>query len=405
MIPAITTLPGWNGLDSETILLQQLNRRQNTNRVMKANPQTGKVVTLLTERDDAWVDVVDELFWSSDKQTFTWISQRDGWRHVYRSIADNGDTERITSGDYDVIKLLHVDETEDCIYFLASPDNACQQYLYRANRTEPTWSELLRTVKVARFNTAFRPTDVPPWSPHLPPSVPHALNSSACRSTARSACWRTTPNCSRVSRRLDRADMEFFRVDIGGGVQLDAWCIRPPKFEPRSKYPLLVHVYGEPAGQTVLDRWGGSNYLWHLMLAQRGYVVMSFDNRGTPAPRGRAWRKCVYRKVGILAPQDQAAAVRTVLQRTSLPGSESGWRLGLEWRRFDDAERHVQISRISTRSAIAVAPVANQRYYDTIYQERYMGLPQDNADGYLQGSPINFAKQLQGNLLLDSRHG
>ena len=98
---------------------------------------------------------------------------------------------------------------------------------------------------------------------------------------------------------------------------------RPPDFDPQKKYPLLVHVYGEPAGQTVLDRWGGSNYLWHLMLAQRGYVVMSFDNRGTPAPRGRDWRKCVYRQIGILAPKEQAAALQAVLQRSLLPRSAS----------------------------------------------------------------------------------
>ena len=108
---------------------------------------------------------------------------------------------------------------------------------------------------------------------------------------------------------------EFFRVDIGEGVVLDGWCLKPPGFDPAKKYPVLVHVYGEPAAQNVVDRWGGEIYLWHRMLAQRGYVVLSVDNRGTPAPRGRDWRKCVYGKVGILAPRDQAAAMKALEER------------------------------------------------------------------------------------------
>ena len=178
----------------------------------------------------------------------------------------------------------------------------------------------------------------------------------------------------------------------------------PPDFDPKAKYPLLVHVYGEPAGQTVLDRWGGGNQLWHRMLAQHGYVVMSFDNRGTPAPKGRAWRKAVYRKIGILAPQDQAAAVKAVLKerpyldpkRVGVWGWSGGGSMSLE--------RDLQVSRpLSDRHRHR--PGRQPALYDTIYQERYMGLPGDNVEGFIQGSPINFAHQLKGNLLLDPRHG
>jgi dipeptidyl-peptidase-4 len=199
--------------------------------------------------------------------------------------------------------------------------------------------------------------------------------------------------------RLNRHPSEFFRVDIGDGISLDGWCMRPPEFDAGKKYPLLVFVYGEPAGQTVLDRWGGDNYLWHLLLTQRGYVVVSFDNRGTPAPRGRNWRKGVYRKVGVLAPQDQAAALRKVLQereyldpaRVGIWGWSGGGSMSL-----NAIFKYPELYKM----AISIAPVPNQRYYDTIYQERYMGLPADNPDGYLQGSPINFARQLRGDLLL-----
>ena len=152
----------------------------------------------------------------------------------------------------------------------------------------------------------------------------------------------------------------------------------------------------------MLDRWGGGNLLWHRMLAQQGYLVMSVDNRGTPAPRGRAWRKSVYRQVGILAPRTRPPPCKEVLQ-AALHGSRSRCHLGLERRRLDEPERHLQVPR-SLQTAMAVAPVSNQRHYDTIYQERYMGLPGDNVDGYTQGSPINFAHQLKGQPARRSRH-
>lgn len=189
------------------------------------------------------------------------------------------------------------------------------------------------------------------------------------------------------------------RVDIGHGVELDAWSIRPPNFDPQKKYPLIVFVYGEPAGQTVLDQWGGDRTLWHHLLAQEGYVVMSFDSRGTPSPRGREWRKSVYRQIGILASADQAAAVKSVLaSRPYLDASRVGiwgWSGGGSMT-LNMLFRYPEIYA----AGVSVAPVPNQLYYDTIYQERYMGLPTDNAEGYRLGSPLTFAHQLKGDLLL-----
>jgi dipeptidyl-peptidase-4 len=193
--------------------------------------------------------------------------------------------------------------------------------------------------------------------------------------------------------------IELFRVDIGEGVALDGWCLQPPVVAPDKTYPLLIHVYGEPAGQTVLDQWGGKGFLWHLMLAQQGWFVMSFDNRGTPAPRGRDWRKFVHRQVGILAPEDQAAAVRKVL--ADRPGLDPD-RVGIwGWSGGGSMTLNALFKFPKLyRTGIAIASVPNQRYYDSIYQERYMGLPQDNVDGFHNGSSINFAGQLEGHLLL-----
>jgi dipeptidyl-peptidase-4 len=198
---------------------------------------------------------------------------------------------------------------------------------------------------------------------------------------------------------LKPCSSEFFRVTISKGVALDAWCLKPPEFDPARRYPLLIYVYGEPAGSTVLDQWGGETYLWHCLLAQRGYVVMSMDNRGTAAPRGREWRKSIYRQIGILASEEQAAATRTILrerpyldpQRVGIWGWSGGGSMSL-----NALFRHPDLYRM----AMAVAFVSNQRLYDTVYQERYMGLPADNEAGYTNGSPITFAHQLQGDLLL-----
>jgi dipeptidyl-peptidase-4 len=200
-------------------------------------------------------------------------------------------------------------------------------------------------------------------------------------------------------KNLVEPPVEFFKVDIGGGVILDALMIKPKNFDATKKYPLLIHIYGEPAGQTVVDRWGFETTLFHRFLAQDGYIVASFDNRGTPAPKGRAWRKVVYGSVGVLSSKEQAAALQAVERTYSFidPARVAVWgwsgggtnTLNLMFRSPD-----------LYKVGMSVAPVADQRLYDSIYQERYMGLPQDNADGYKAASAINYAEGLRGKLLI-----
>ena len=381
------------------LLLQQLNRPQNTNRLLLADAETGKAKTILTEMDDAWVDVHNELKWLEDGKRFTWISERDGWRHVYLVSKSGVQVKLATPGAFDVVQLLHVDEEEGRLYFVASPDNPTQRYLYgirfdgtgleRVTPAESTGTHGYRISPDSRFA-------VHSWSSFDHPSKVELI-SLPDHKTVRDL--EKNEQLLKAVKKLKRSPAEFFRVDIGEGVELDGWCIKPPDFDPQKVYPLVIYVYGEPAGQTVLDRWGGSTYLWHQMLAQRGYLVMSFDNRGTPAPRGRGWRKTVYRRLGILAPADQAAALEKVIQDRPYVDAQRigvwGWSGG----------GSMTLSAILKypdlyKTAMAVAPVPNQRHYDTIYQERYMGLPSDNVEGFLKGSAINFADQLQGNLLL-----
>ena len=389
----------WAG-NSEELMIQQLNRLQNTNRVLLVpRAENSEIITVLTERDKAWVNVHDEMIWFQNGKHFTWISERDGWRHIYL-VSRTGDSIQLaTPGAYDVARLLKVDEAKEQLFFIASPENPTQRYLYRVNFDG---TNLQRVSPAKQPGThGYRISPNAKWAIHTYSTFnrPPVTNMIELRQHQEIRVLENNKKLRKNLKSIKRRPTEFLRIAIEDDVELDGWCIKPPDFDSSKKYPLLIYVYGEPAGQTVLDRWGGHNALWHWMLAQRGYIVMSFDNRGTPALRGREWRKQVYRKVGILAAQDQAAVIQKVIdQRPYLDAGRVGvwgWSGGGSMS-LNAIFKYPQLYK----TAISIAPVPNQRFYDTIYQERYMGLPKDNVEGFLQGSPINYADQLQGNLLL-----
>lgn len=389
----------WAG-NSDELLIQQLNRLQNENQVRVCDARTGQTRVILTERDAAWVDVrMEDIYRLNGGRSFTWSSERDGWRHVYVVSQAEQQVRLMTPGDFDVIQVEGVDEKGGWLYFAASPDNATQRYLYRARLDGSGRPE--RVTPAAQSGT--HTYDISPdglWAFHTYSSFETPPRIDLIRlpqHTAIRALSENTELQARV-RQLQRSPAEFFRVNIGDNVQLDGWMIKPPGFDATKRYPVLFHVYGEPAGQTVLDRWGGRNYLWHLMLAQQGYIIISVDNRGTPAPRGREWRKMVYRKIGVLASQDQAAAAREISRWPFVDSSRIGiwgWSGGGSMS-LNMIFRHPDLYH----TAMSVAPVPDMHLYDTIYQERYMGLPQQNEEDYQQGSPITFAEQLRGNLLI-----
>jgi dipeptidyl-peptidase 4 len=387
----------WAGPDE--LLVQRINRLQNTNRVMLASAKDGSTRTLFIDRDSAWLDVVDDVTWLDSGRSFLWVSERDGWRHLYSVARSDGSLTLLTPGEYDVISVIAPAPETSSVWFIASPDNATQRYLYRiplkggpATRVTPGTLAGTHGYDIAphgrfaihTYSTVDRPqiTDLVRLPDHR--VIRTLVDNESLRTAAESVSGGRT---------------EFFRLDIGGGVQLDGWMMKPRNFDPSRKYPLLMHVYSEPAGQTVLDRWGGGRMLWHHMLADMGYVVASVDNRGTPAPRGRAWRKIVYGSIGVLASREQANAVRALIRdypwldpaRVGIWGWSGGGSATL-----NAMFRYPDVYQVG----MSVAPVPDQRLYDTIYQERYMGLPQDNAVGYRDGSPINFAEGLRGSLLL-----
>lgn len=381
------------------VVVQQLNRRQNTLNVILGDAATGRVRTVLTERDSAWVDVVDEWDWLEGGRRFLWSSERDGWRHLYTVSRDGRDVRLITPGQFDVVSVESVDAAGGWVYFIASPENVTQRYLWRTRldgsgrpeRVTPATQPGTHQYDIApggrwalhsisRFDDPPR-TDVVALPDHR--SVRTLVDNAPLR--ARLAALKPTRS-------------EFTRVDAGGGVQLDAWVIHPPEEAAGRRYPVLFYVYGEPGSTTVNDEWDGSMYLFHRMLAQQGYVVASVDPRGTPAPRGRAFRKAQYRQVGVLNARDEVMAARSFARR---PFADSTRLAMWGWSGGGSTTLNAMLQFPGVfGTAMAVAPIADLRYYDTIYQERYMGLPQENPEDYRRGSAVTYASGLQGNLLL-----
>ena len=385
--------------DSRGVIFQHLNRLQNTNQLMFFDVARKELKTVFTDRDEAWVEVMSDYIWLNQGKSLLWLSERDGWNHVYEISLEGRPVRQVTSGQFDVISLSGLDEKRGWLYFIASPDNATQRYLYRVSLKHSSKLERITPVSLSGTHSYQMSPDcsyaIHTYSAFDSPPLVDLVKlprHQVLRPLAGNESLRAKVNA------LKRQPVEFFKVDIGEAV-LDGWCLKPPDFDEKKNYPVVVYVYGEPAAQTVLDRWGGNSYLWHLLLAQKGYVVISIDNRGTPAPKGREWRKCVYRQVGILAPADQAAALKELIKKW--PWADKN-RIGVwGWSGGGQMTLNAMFKYPDLyRTGIAVAFVSDQLLYDTIYQERYMGLPSDNPDGYREGSPIHFAGNLKGNLLI-----
>lgn len=383
--------------NSKELLLQRLNRLQNRNAVMIADAATGKARTVYTDRDEAWIEVrFGFTDWVEDQ--FTYVSERAGWRQLYL-VSRAGEAKKVTRGNFDIIRMLKLDAANGIAYFTASPKNATERYLYRIN-LDGTGLKRLSPAK-QRGSHSYSISSDAKWAVHTFSSI-HSPPVTQLIKLSTHEPVRTLEDNVALRKKvaaLAQPKREFFQIDIGDGVKVDAYAVLPPNLDCSKKYPLFLYVYGEPAGQTTVNRWSGPGGIWHWMLAQQGYVVMSIDNRGTTAPRGNVWRKSIYRQVGILASKDQAAAVRQVLKDRPYLDADRvgvwGWSGGGSMT-LNALFRYPELYH----AGISIAPVPNQLLYDTIYQERYMGLPDDNKEGYKNGSPITFAKNLKGKLQL-----
>ena len=388
--------------DAHTLAIQQLNRLQNQNDLLLADARTGDVRHVFRDSSRTWVELMDDVPWIDGGRAFLWLSERDGWQHIYRVSREGGDPKLITRFEGDVIELGGIDESRGLVYFIASPHDATQRYLYRA------------TLDGTGAPQQVTPPSLPGTHAYdIAPRGAFAFHTYSRLEQPPTVRLVTLPDHREVRALTDVSALrekvtsftggkpiaELFKVDIGSGVTVDGWMMKPAQFDATRRYPTIVFVYSEPASQTVTDRWGGSRTLFHRALADAGYIIVSVDNRGTPAPKGAAWRKVVYGSVGDLSSKEQDAAIRTLASQHAFIDRE---RIGVwGWSGGGSATLNAMFRFPETyHVGVAVAPVPDQRLYDTIYQERYMGLPSDNGEGYRLGSPINFADGLKGKLLI-----
>jgi dipeptidyl-peptidase-4 len=394
--PNNTYIPEMGWADAGHVLLQHMNRLQNKNEFLLADAATGASRTVFVDEDRAWVDVNRDVLWINQGREFLVLSERDGWRHLYRVPRDTGKAQLVTRGEFDVVTLDRVTPDEKWIYFIASPDNPTQRYLYRTRLDGTAAPERLTPNVPGTHSYTISPGgewafhnyssfDVPPVS-----EVVHLPDHRVARNTADNAAI-----AGRV-KPLSGGPAEFVKVDAGNGLMVDAWLLKPPDFDPAKKYALIVNVYSEPAGQTTADRWPS---MFDRALTSAGYLVASFDNQGTPAPRGRDWRKIVYGNVGPLSSRQQAAALQSLEKIHSYIDAKRvgvwGWSGG-GTETLNLMFRYPEVYSVG----VSVASVPDQRLYDTIYQERYLGLPQDSPKAYEESSAINFASGLRGDLMV-----
>lgn len=392
--------------NSDELILQQLNRKQNHSKLFYTNARTGEARAFYEEKDEAWVDIRTSWSgseggwrWLKGNRDFLWISEKDGWNHIFRVSRDGKNETLITRGDLDVISPLAVDETNGFVYYLASPFNATQRYLYRsrldgkgeAERVSPTALEGTHNYMISPNGLFARHSFSNYYTPPMMEAI--TLPDHKPVNPAESIADKFDPS------RKTQSNVEFFKVVTEDGVEMDGWMAKPKNFDPKKKYPVVFLVYSEPASATVTDRFGiGRNGLYEGDMAADGYLYMSVDNRGTPAPKGRAWRKSIYRKIGVINIRDQAMACKKILE--TYPFADPARVAVHGWSGGGSATLNLLFQYPDLyQTGIAGAAVANQLTYDNIYQERYMGLPQENLQDFVQGSPVTHAKNLKGNLL------
>jgi dipeptidyl-peptidase 4 len=392
----------WAG-DHE-LIIQQLNRKQNKTNILLADSKTAACKVLWSESDAAWIDIKatwnggDNMGWDwiENRKAFIWASEKDGWRHLYR-IGMDGKETLITKGNFDVMRLNLIDETNNTLYFAASPDNYTQRYLFRTNLDGSGNAEILTSIDLpGTHNYVMSPNGK--WARH---NFSSHLYIPASEWISLKDMKPLDENKS-IAKNLKEdpygKQIEYFKVTTEDTITLDGWIAKPKDFDPSKKYPVFFQVYGEPWSSTVMDSYGiGRNSQFGDNIPDQGYLFVSIDNRGTPSPRGREWRKSIYRKIGIVNIRDLAMGAKEILKRPYCDTSRvavTGWSGGGS----STLNLMFQYPGIF-KTGIAVAAVGNQLAYDNTYQERYMGIPQETRADFVAGSPYTYAKNLRGNLL------
>ncbi|MFN7842496.1 MAG: DPP IV N-terminal domain-containing protein [Pirellula sp.] len=364
----------------------------------------GESKTIFSESDDAWVEASQGwnsgLVWIRDGKEFVVISEKDGWRHAYRYSRDGKELALLTPGEYDIIERAVIDEERGWYYFYASPKDGTQRYLYRVALDGSGKAERITPEKqIGTHRYLFSPNAK--WAIH----TFSTLNTPPVQSLIEVETHRVVKvleDNSEIRERMKSVackPAEFLKLDVGNGIELDAWMLKPKDFDPTKKYPLFIYVYGEPHAQTVLNEWEVSHIDFHRVVAESGYVVVSIDNRGTPCPKGAAWRRAIFGSLGPLSSDEQEAGLKALAKQCDFVDTD---RVGI-WGRSGGGSNTLNAmfrKPDSYHVGIAVVPKPQPHLYNAWFQEIFMRTREVNPDGYEKSAPINFAEGLKGRLLI-----
>lgn len=397
----------WAG-NSQEVLVEVLSRFRDKREFYLANIGGG-LKRIYQETNDAWAvgsqGTISGLIWIRDGDAFLVMSEKDGWRHAFLYSRDGEELALLTPGDYEIIDRAVVDEAGGWFYFYASPDNGTQKYLHRVPLDGSGKLEQV-TPKDQQGTHDYDFSPDAKWAFHTystmdsPPRV-ELVELSGHRVVR---VLEDNSDLRTKMKEIISHPTEFFQLEIGDGVTMDAWMLKPRDFDESKKYPVFIYVYGEPYAQTVLDKWGNHHADFHRLVADMGYLVVSIDNRGTPAPKGAAWRRSVFGSLGPLSTEDQAAGLKELgrtrpyvdLSRVAIWGWSGGGSNTLNALFRKPELYHV---------GIAVVPKPQPHLYNAWFQEIYMRTREVNPDGYERSAPINFADGLRGKLMMITGSG
>ncbi len=378
--------------DSKHIVIQRLNREQNILDLLIADAATGKTRTALSEQDPNWVNVSDDLYFFKDGKRFLWSSERTGYRHLYLYDLDGKLLGQITKGEWEVTSLNAVEESKGLAYFTATEKSPLERHLYRVGVDGSGFTRI--TKEEGTHDGVLAPNAATFYDTHSNTAAPPHQDLYRTNGSRIAAI-----NENNVTELADYhlSPVEFLTVKSRDGVLLNASIIKPPNFDAQKKYPVLVSTYGGPHAQVVRNAWGGSNFLWHELMAQRGYIIFLLDNRGS-AGRGHVFETPLHLRLGAQELSDQRDGVQYL---KSLPYVDAS-RIGIwGWSYGGHMTLHAMFEAGDDfKAGFAGGPVTDWRYYDSIYTERYLGLPQKNEKGYRDSSPVKCAAQLKGKLLI-----
>jgi dipeptidyl-peptidase-4 len=392
----------WSG--AQELIVQQLNRKQNESRLYFCNTVTGTAQEFYKETDPCWIDI--KARWNDDdpagweffngNRSFLWVSEQDGWRHIYK-IDRKGNATLLTIGNYDIETISGINESTNEVYFIASPDQPIQRYLYKVKMDGK--SKAVRvTPKVFKGTNTYELSPGAGWAVHSFTNRFLPTGSQIIQLPNHESV--TEDDLSKSVKQEPPGNLEFFTITTDDGITMDGWISKPRNYDSSKKYPVVLYVYGEPGRATVEDVYGCDyNYLFNGDFTGSGYFYVSFNNRGTPTLKGAQWRRAIYRQIGRVNIRDQAMAMKKLLQQKSFldPARVAVW----GWSGGGSSTLHLLFQYPDLfQTGIAIAPLTNQLFYDNIYQERYMGLPQENRTDFINGSPVTYAKNLKGKLLL-----